>query len=183
MAEALSVIPDLGTLARPISSKSRPEPGGVGFGTALDFDLPRFPICLQPPAAGLKTLHSYCSVCDSPDPCDCGAHRYLDEIVYKRTPNGWACPNDAERERFYNPPKLPGGASAVESPPVDIQRLVVELELELPLDSLVESELRRAYERNPRAVTLIVHHLIDETKAGKLRSPTGLLLTKLRGVK
>jgi len=128
----------------------------------------------------LETLKSYCVVCDAElGGCEHNAHRYLDEIVYKRTDEGWACPNEAEKERFYSPPKLRPPQVAV-SEPKPVQQLIVEIEAWIPMDSVLEADLRTAYVVNPRALTLIADRIVADTQAGKLRNPSGLLFTKLK---
>ena len=133
----------------------------------------------------LEQLQSYCSVCDAPPgACDHNAHRYLDEIVYKRVPEGWACPNEAEKHRFWNPPHLHFAESAPKKgiEPKPIQQIIVELEGWMLIEQPLETELRATYQLNPRSVTLIAQHVVDDAEAGRLRNPAGLLVSKLRSL-
>ena len=131
----------------------------------------------------IQPLRSYCSLCDAlPGECQHSAHRYLDEIVYKRSEEGWACPNEAEKHRFWNPPKLEFAERTTKSgiEPKPIQQIVVELESWMLLGESLESELRRAHEQNPRKVTLIAEHVATDASSGRLRNPAGLLVSMLR---
>ena len=127
----------------------------------------------------MQTLRSYCTVCDAED-CSCGAPRYLDEIVYKRTEEGWRVEGEAERHRFYNPPVITHSDPIAGIEPKPVQQLVVELEAWMLIEERLERKLRRCYADNPRAVTLVADHVIEAARAGQARNPAGLLVSKLR---
>ena len=123
---------------------------------------------------------SYCVVCDAePGQCSHSAGRYLEEIVYERVPGeGWAVP-EHERERWENPPKL-AAPSRPQEQPKPIQQLVVELEAWIDLGVELERKLREVYEREPLRVTRAANSVIEATQAGRLTSPGGLLMKRLR---
>lgn len=127
-------------------------------------------------------MRSYCCTCDAPQSTDCGhdSLRYLDPIVYERTEFGcWRVP-DSERERWDNP--VLAERRLTNENIVPIARLIVQLEAQVLLDELLEKRIRNAYEAEPGKVSRIVEHVTEQARQGKLSSPGGLLISKLRDI-
>ena len=116
----------------------------------------------------------------------------MDEIVYEPVLNeqavrvAWAVPNherarwDAGEEIQARWRRTDGGPPRGDSR--DIQRLVVELEAWLDVDTPLESQLRAAHEEEPVKVTRLVDKAIAGAKSGALTNPGGWLWSRLKEV-
>jgi hypothetical protein len=106
--------------------------------------------------------------------------RYLEEITYERVPGGWRVP-ELERDRWDNPPRhAPPRAPGQQPRPV--QQLVVELEAWLDVDDRIEKQLRAVYELEPLRVTRAAAAVCAGAESGRLTSPAGLLVNRLREI-
>lgn len=123
---------------------------------------------------------SYCIRCDAPTGDECGhdAPRYLEPLIYERTEEGGYRVPAAERERFDNP--ITVERPLVNENVVPIQRLVVQLEAFVLLDKPLEKRVRSAYDVHPGKVSRIVENVVAQSQAGRLHSPGGVLVAKLR---
>jgi hypothetical protein len=129
---------------------------------------------------------SLCGECDAPPgECEHDAYRYFDAEPYVRIPGvGWVAPTyrthgdvklETGRDPFrHKPARLPD----MEARP--LPRLVGELEAWVLLDPPLEIELRQAYERDPLGVTRLCASVIGKAERRELRSPAGLLYSRLR---
>lgn len=125
---------------------------------------------------------SYCTVCDATDPCGHDAPGYIDDVVYERigpkgVRAGWRV-REPDRARFELGSPAPKPSFGVQPKPLNV--LVVELEAWVLVERPLENRLREAYSEDPRFVTLLVANIIEQTKAGRLTSPAGLMMNKLR---
>ena len=127
-------------------------------------------------------MDSWCIVCDAPiGACTHAGPRYLDAVVYEKVPEGWRVPDGDERERFENPPPLAlGGAPTPPTTAREVQKLIVEAEAFVDMSPSLESLLRSTYELNPVRVTRLMDSFLEAVKAGKLSSPGGFLVSRLR---
>lgn len=127
------------------------------------------------------TTKTYCVICDSTGDCGHNAARYLDDIVYEEAAAGWT-PSETEKERWNRKPIAVPTRQPVPDEIPPLQRLVVELEAQVFMDSPLEMLLRSTYELDAGRTASTVAHVVEQTKLGKLRSPGGLLVKKLREI-
>lgn len=130
---------------------------------------------------------SYCVVCDAlPGECDHAGPRYLDPIVYERVEgtgakSRWHVP-DSERWRVDNPPSTwPQPAPRQHTAPAEpLGHLIAKLEAWIELDDKLEGDLRETYAHDPDKTSRLVLSIIEKAESRQVRSPAGLLVTKLR---
>ena len=104
--------------------------------------------------------------------------RYLEDTVYEREPGGnWRVPDD-ERDRWDNPPRVtrPAPAALAARPLPD---LLAELEAVTYVDDVLSRRLTNAHRADGARTTRLVEHTIQQTIAGELRNPAGLLWRRL----
>jgi hypothetical protein len=93
----------------------------------------------------------------------------------------WKVPEE-ERARWDAAPLRAAPPSRPQEQPKPLQQLVVELEAWIDLSSLLERQLRDAYEAEPLRVTRITANVVQGAESGRLQNPAGLLVTRLREI-
>jgi hypothetical protein len=143
-----------------------------------------------PPLMALEQP-AYCIACDAPrGECDHIVGHYLEPLVYTQLegtdPKSFRWARGVEETwRTDNPQDTwpqaaPRAGSPESTEPVPVQQLIVQLEAHIDLDYDLEDLLRETYAHDPLKTSRLVTGIIDKTASRRLKSPGGLLVTRLR---